>query len=402
MPSDGIICLSMLPRPLPGVSMKVNVCIVTFPLSEAGYTPLSNAVKLFSGLANRVYVVSGGEALEKLGNLELDFNVHTIKVTHRVSSKLLMRIVNYMLTQLKILHGVIEASGGADVFVFSIGGEGLILPMLALKLLKKKVLLMPGGIATEGYSARKDPLTKFVSLLVSINASLADRLVLYSARLIHEGRFSRYQRKIVIAHDHSIDFSNFAVKKKIDDRSSIVGYIGRLSEEKGVLNLIDAIILVLKERKDVCVMLCGKGALSDEIKSRIKNEDVEAYVKLRGWVPHDDVPRCLNELRLIILPSVTEGLPNILLEAMACGTPVLASSVGAIPDVVIEGKTGFLLKSTMPEHIAERIIDLFANLDLLEKVSEDAYNFVREKFKFEKTLGLWRDIFKELYDDAND
>jgi len=325
-----------------------------------------------------------------------------MKVTHRVSSKLLMRIVNYVHTQLKILRCVIVASGGADLFVFSIGGEDLILPVLALKLLRKKIILMPGGIATKDYSVRKDPLAKFISLLVSINPSLADRLVLYSSRLIQEEIFARYKSKILIAHRHFIDFSKFVVKKKINDRSSIVGYIGRLSEEKGVLNFINAIILVLKERKDVSFMLCGNGSLSDEIRSLIRNEDVEAHVKLRGWVPHDDVPQYLNELKLVILPSFTEGLPNILLEAMACGTPVLATSVGAIPDVVIEGKTGFLLKSTRPEHIAERIIGLYAHPNLMEKVSEDAYTFVREKFRYEKTLDLWRGILKELYECAND
>jgi glycosyltransferase involved in cell wall biosynthesis len=380
--------------------MKVNVCIVTFPSSEAGYVPLSNLARIFSKLSNRVCVVSGGAASERLENL--DVNVRTMRVTRRVSSKLLIRIINYLHTQLEILRCVVAASGGADLFAFSIGGEGLILPVLVLKLLGKKVLLIPGGIATKGYSARKDPLTKFVSLLTSINAGLADRLILYSSRLIQEGKFARYQSKIIIAHEHFIDFSKFAVKKKINDRSAIVGYIGRFSEEKGVLDLMNAIVLVLKQRKDVSFMLCGMGNLSDEIRGFIRDEDVEAYVRFRGWIPHDDVPQYLNELKLVILPSVTEGLPNILLEAMACGTPTLATSVGGIPDVVIEGKTGFLLKSTGPEHIAERIIELFAHPCLMEKVSEDAYTFVREKFSYEKTLELWRGVLEELYECTND
>jgi len=96
------------------------------------------------------------------------------------------------------------------------------------------------------------------------------------------------------------------------------------------------------------------------------------------------------------LPSFTEGLPNILLEAMACGTPVLATSVGAVPDVVNERKTGFLLKSTRPEHIAKRIVELLGNPSLLERVSEGAYRFVREKFRYEKTLEIWTNVLKEL------
>jgi len=235
--------------------MKVNICIVTFPLSEAGYTPLSNLVELFSRLSNRVYVVSGGAALEKLENL--DVNVQTLKVTHRVGSKLLMRIINYVHTQLKILRCVLVASRGVDLFVFSIGGEGLIFPMLALKLLRKKVILMPGGIATKGYSIRKDTISRPVSVLVNLTSSLANKLILYSRRLVQEGTFARYQHKTIIAHEHFVDFTKFVVKKKINERANVVGYIGRFSEEKGILNLVKSIPIVLKRRKDFRFMLCG-------------------------------------------------------------------------------------------------------------------------------------------------
>jgi len=372
--------------------MKAKVCIVTFPLGQAGCAPLSNLVKLFSRLADRVYVVSGGASLE---NLKFDANVQVMGVIHIVSSNLFMRIVNYMRTQLKILRSIIMVSRKVDFFVFFIGGEGLILAMLALKLLAKKVVLMPGGIATKGYSLKEDPLSKFMSVLVSLNLNLADRLVLYSRNLISEGRFTGYQYKAIIAHRHFIDFTQFKIRKKIDDRQSIVAYIGRLSEEKGVLNFIQAIPLVLKERKDACFMLCGKGELSGKIKN-IRDEEFKVHVKLMGWIPHEDIPLYLNESKLLVLPSLSEGLPNILLEAMACGTPVLAAPVGAIPDVVVDGKTGFLLKSARPEHIAERVVELLDNTGLLERVSEGAYKLVREKFRYEKTLESWRNVLKVL------
>jgi glycosyltransferase involved in cell wall biosynthesis len=373
--------------------MKVSVCIVTFPLSEAGNTPLSNLVKLFSGLANRVYVVTGGAALE---NLRLDSNVQAIKVTHRVSSRLLIRIINYVHTQLKILHGVIGASGGVDLFIFFIGGEILILPVLALKLLRKEVLLMPGGIATKGYSVRKDPLTKILSLLIGFNFSLADKIILYSQMLAKESDFSKYPRKTIIAHEHFVDFTKFTLKKKFDERLNIVGYIGRLSEEKGILNLIYAIPSILKVRMGICFTIYGEGNLADDIKKIIQADGLETMVRLTKWVPHEDVPRHLNNLKLLVLPSFTEGLPNILLEAMACGTPVLATSVGAIPDIIKDSENGFLLKSNDPKHIADRIVELFNEQQLLEKVSKNASKWVRENFSKEETVRIWQRILSQL------
>ena len=373
--------------------MKVNVCIVTFPLSEAGYTPLSNLVNLLSRLANKVYVISGGEALERLKDKE---KVRSLKVTHRISCNALMRIINYVNTQLKILQYVVTVSKEADLFVFFIGGEGLLIPILALKLLRKKILLMPGGIANKVYSVRKDPISKFMSLLVSINFTLTDTLIVYSHRLVREANLARYQHKIAIAHEHFVDFTKFAIKKKVDERSNLVGYIGRLSEEKGILNLIEAVPFVLKGKADTRFIICGKGSLADRVQNLMKAEGVEAQVRLIGWVAHEDVPQYLNELKMLVLPSFTEGLPNVILEAMACGTPVLATPVGAIPDIIKDGKTGFLLKFNDPEHIADRIVELLGKPELLKKVSINAYNYVRENFSYEKTLEAWRKILSEL------
>jgi len=371
---------------------KKDVCIVTFPLLHAGYTPISNLTRLISKIAGTVYLISGGPALEKL---HLDPNVQAIKNVHRANSTLIMRIINYVRTQIKILCSVIVASRKVDSFIFFIGGEGLLIPMLALKLLGKRVMLMPGGVSAKVYEIEKDPLSKFMYILTDINFYLANRIVIYSPALIQELNVNR-GNKIVVAHEHFIDSTKFMVKKKINERANVIGYIGRFTEEKGILNFVKSIPLVLKHRKDVRFMLCGEGKLSDEIRNIIQCEGLDAYVKLTGWVSHEDVPNFLNDLKLLILPSYTEGLPNIMLEAMACETPVLATPVGAIPDIIRDGETGFLLKSNDPKYIAEKTVDLLNKPELLEKVSKNAYKWVRENFSEEKTLESWRRILHEF------
>jgi len=191
-------------------------------------------------------------------------------------------------------------------------------------------------------------------------------------------------------------FHNVHIKKRINERANGVGYIGRFADEKGNLNPVKSISLVLNRRKDVCFELCGEEELSDEIRKIIQHESLGAYVRLTGWISYADIQNFLNEFKLLVLPSYTEGLPNIMLEAMASGTPVLATQVGVIPDIIKDNENGFLLRSNGSKHITERIVELLNKPELLEKVSINAYNYARAKFSYEKTLQIWRKILKEL------
>jgi len=373
--------------------MTVNVCIVTFPIGRAGSTPLSNLVKLVSQSTGKTYLICSGVLSQ---SLSLDDKVIVFKVAHRTSSNAVIRAINHICTQFKIMCYMVVASKEMHAFIFFLGGENLLIPMLASKLLRKKTLLVFSEIARKVYSVRNDPLSTFISMLVSLNSFLADKLVLYSHNIICDGNFTGCRHKIIIAHRHFVDFTQFVMKKKISGRANVVGYIGRFNEEKGILNLVKSIPIVLKYRKYVRFELHGEGKLFDEIRNILQHEGLEAYVKLAGWVSHKEVPAFLNEINLLVLPSYTEGLPNVMLEAMACGTPILATSVGAIPDIIKDGENGFVLKSNDPQHIAERIIEILDQPELLERVSLNAYNNVRKNFNYEKTLRNWQKIIADI------
>jgi glycosyltransferase involved in cell wall biosynthesis len=374
---------------------SLNVCIITFPIVKSGCSPLSNLVNLNSKLVGKVFVISSSI----LEDMDFDPNVQTILINHGTSSKAFIRIIKYLHTQLKILCRVLAISGNADIFIFFIGGQNLLFSILTLKLLRKKVVLMPADITARVKFPKKDPLFKFLSLLSGLDFGLAEEIILYSPMMIRKANLAKYRHKIIIAHEHFVDFSKFTIKKTINERSNLVGYVGRLSEEKGILNLIDAMPLVLKKKAEIQFMICGEGSLADQIGRKIKAGNLEAITKLIKWIPHDDVPRYLNEFKLLVLPSSTEGLPNILLEAMACGTPVLATPVGAIPDIIRDGQNGFLLMSNNPEHIADKTAKILNNSGLLEKVSTNAFEYVRQEFNEQKALESWRRILANKIDD---
>jgi len=112
---------------------------------------------------------------------------------------------------------------------------------------------------------------------------------------------------------------------------------------------------------------------------------LDSKVEVLGWIPHKDLPAYLNELKLLVLPSYTEGFPGIMLEAMSCGTPVLATPVGGIPDVISDEETGFLVKKNSSKCIAENIIRALGHPNL-EYIAKRARALVKTEFTYEVAL----------------
>jgi glycosyltransferase involved in cell wall biosynthesis len=177
----------------------------------------------------------------------------------------------------------------------------------------------------------KDPFLKMTEILSEMAQTIADHIILYSPSLVSEWNLEKHRHKILIAHRHFLDFNTFTVTTPLASRSPLIGYIGRLSGEKGVQHFAQALPAILSDRQDLHVLIGGDGQLKETIEVSLQEQALTARVDLPGWISHDDLPRYLNQLRLLVLPSYTEGLPNIMLEAMACGNLSVCESVGAMP-----------------------------------------------------------------------
>jgi len=346
-------------------------------------------------LADDTHIITGNAG----AGLSHYFNEsHFHLVSHKSSSNPLGRMGNYTLTQLKILLELAKLSGKVDVWLFPIGGDALTPTMLLAKLLRKPVILALTSSAEKMFGTQKDRLTKVVILLVKINYALASRIILYSDNLIEDWHLGKYRDKVSIAHEHIVDFDNFNVQRPLKDRDNLVGYIGRLSAEKGILNFIEAMPLILHDKPETQILIGGDGKLKGVVEvifatmpSLALNKDTN-YI---GWIPRDQLPTYLNELKLLIIPSHTEGLPNIMLEAMACGIPILATVVGTIPEIIKDGETGFILKDTSPEAIAEDIKRALGNPNL-DKIARNAWELVRKEYTWKAAIESYQNIFTNL------
>lgn len=295
-----------------------------------------------------------------------------------------MKVVAHVALQLKISYKFIQINRKAKTWIFFHGSGTLLLPIFLAKLLRKKVILMlPGSSKALKYA--RDPFYRVVKILESINLALSTQIIVYSNILVNDWNLNKYSNKISIAHEHFLDFSSFSLTHPYTERQDLIGYVGRLSEEKGILNLIKTVPEVIKWNPDIRFLIIGDGKLRNEIESYLIKSNILEYVIFSGWVSHDELPKYFNQMKLMILPSYSEGLPNVILEAMACGTPVLTTPVGAVPDFVEDGKTGFIIETSSPDSIFRNIIRAMES-PILNEISKNAALKVRAEFSYDSAV----------------
>jgi glycosyltransferase involved in cell wall biosynthesis len=174
----------------------------------------------------------------------------------------------------------------------------------------------------------------------------------------------------------------------------IVVGAGRLSPEKGVSVLIEAAKLVLEGDSQARFVVFGEGTQRPVLERLIANAGLIGRFALPGF--RGDLDQLLPSADLFVLPSFTEGMPNVLLEAGAAGVPVVATAVGGTPEVVADGKTGCLVPPGDPERLARRILDLLGDETLRQKMGKAGREHVRAHFTFEAQAQAYLRLFEEL------
>jgi glycosyltransferase involved in cell wall biosynthesis len=119
--------------------------------------------------------------------------------------------------------------------------------------------------------------------------------------------------------------------------------VGRLCEQKGQLLILDALAVLAREGVPFELVLAGDGPMRDEVERRVRELDLGDRVRITGWISSEVVRKELLEARVLMLPSFAEGLPVVLMEALALGRPAITTFVAGIPELVEHGATGWLI-----------------------------------------------------------
>ncbi len=153
-----------------------------------------------------------------------------------------------------------------------------------------------------------------------------------------------------------IDFNQFAARPHHPSRHPpVIVTTARLSREKGHLVLVEAVAILRELGVDVRVRMIGSGPFRDEIERAIMQHDVADVVDLTGPLPPDRVADELRDADVFCLPTFFEGLPISIMEAMAIGVPVVTTYVGAIPELVVDGVTGWVVPAGNPHALVDAI-----------------------------------------------
>jgi glycosyltransferase involved in cell wall biosynthesis len=176
----------------------------------------------------------------------------------------------------------------------------------------------------------------------------------------------------------------------------IVAAAGRLSREKGFADLVDAATIVIKRDPSVRFILFGEGRLRGELEQRIARCGLKGSFILAGF--RRDLDSFLPFLDLIVLPSYTEGLPNVVLEAFSAGVPVVATAVGGTPELVEDGINGRLVPPRNPPRLAEAIGEMLADGESCRAMGRRGRRLVLEEFSFARQVAACRPLFADLID----
>ncbi len=174
----------------------------------------------------------------------------------------------------------------------------------------------------------------------------------------------------------------------------LLGSVGRMHRSKDFSNLLTAIAQVQELVPTVRALLVGDGELRDELVAQAQSlglSDVVTFAGIRG-----DVPDILAALDIFVLPSLWEGLPLALLEAMAASLPVVATTVGGVPEVVVDGETGLLVPPQNPQSLAHALLTLLRDPARRCKMGQAGRKRVEKYFTVERMVQQTEALYEDL------
>jgi glycosyltransferase involved in cell wall biosynthesis len=259
------------------------------------------------------------------------------------------------------------------------------------------VLVLPGTWLF-GHPSEARGKERFYRFFLCRALDACDRVVLYSKLMLPEIMLYHPKldvSKVVYIHN-AVNVRRFSPDGEVSHRlmalkdgRKCVLYVGRVNEKKGVRDLIRAFEIVLSKQKDCILAVAGSGDKEyvEGLVKEVSKTGLDHHVYFLGPVPNREMPALMRAADIIAYATREgEGIPRALLEGMACGKPVVATEVAGIPEAVIDGVTGFLVKPRDIAALADRLSTLLMDDSLRREMGLRARKLVETEFNYDTVI----------------
>ncbi len=178
------------------------------------------------------------------------------------------------------------------------------------------------------------------------------------------------------------------------ENKKVIITVSRLVEKNGIGDLIRAFAKVKEDEPSAQLMVIGSGPLLLSLQDQVRKLRLNSSVVFLGEIKYEDLPLYLSLADVFVRPSLSEGLGNAFLEAMACGVPVIGTRIGGIPDFIKDGETGFFCEVGSSDNIAEKIRMILRDASLASRFAAEGLALVRKEYQWASIA----DTFRKLYE----
>jgi len=331
---------------------------------------------------NRLILISEGEFPLKIEGYFNHLNVK-LKSTSFLSSLSFILLASVFLLrktrQVNILHAQVALSS------------------MVIGIVAKKILRVPLTITCHGSEVRAQK-SIFIRALQRLAFSSADQITTVSHE-IKDILVSCYQvapsRISVVPNGYDAELFRKILRSEKDAYfGKYAVYVGRLSYPKDPMTLLNAFEHVHKVLPNVSLYFVGEGGLRPLLEQFCKTHALSSTVRFLGELPHNEVLRFMAQSAVFIVSSYEEGLPTVLIEAMALEKPVIATNIGGVPEVVKDGINGILVPPKSPEHVAKALERLLTDSELRRKLGKAAAKSVKD-YTWSKIAEKYEIIYQE-------
>ena len=246
----------------------------------------------------------------------------------------------------------------------------------------REIILIPNGVDADHFKP------------METNEVLANSLGLQRNVILSEAKNLRH-----VVRDSSVAEFTLSANEGLPQSDTIptIGFVGELREKKGLKTLLSAYAQVNK-RQSTALLIVGEVRHGEDRQTfdEMRASDPESRIIVTGYISPNDLPSYYSLMDVFVHPSLHDGMPNAILEAMACGKAVIATPVGGTKDIVENGKNGMLVNVNDANMLAEKILALLDDREKRESLGKSAREFVISKFKPEQELTANLEVYRKL------